>query len=84
MAPLLDAVDLETILVPWTDAERATPPSQSPGRQNLPPGTDILTAEEPGDVAYIVLDGTVKVQIDRPDGTAVIIAILRAGEVGER
>ena len=46
-----------------------------------PPGTDILTAEEPGDVAYIVLDGTVKVQVDRPDGTAVILAILRAGEV---
>ena len=28
-----------------------------------------------------MLDGTVKVQLDRPDGTAVILAILRAGEV---
>ena len=35
------------------------------GVRTFPPGTDILTAEEPGDVAYIVLDGTVKVQIDR-------------------
>ena len=49
--------------------------------RTFPAGTDILTAEEPGDVAYIVLDGTVKVQVDRPDGTAVILAILRAGEV---
>jgi CRP/FNR family cyclic AMP-dependent transcriptional regulator len=82
MAPLLDAVDLETIPL-----FRGLTPSEQRHLHNLlgvrtfPPGTDILTAEEPGDVAYIVLDGTVKVQIDRPDGTAVIIAILRAGEV---
>ena len=51
------------------------------GYRTFPAGVDILTAEQPGDVAYIVLDGTVKVQVDRPDGTAVILAILRAGEV---
>ena len=47
----------------------------------FPTGADILRAEQPGDVAYIVLEGTVKVQVVRPDGTAVILAILRAGEV---
>jgi CRP/FNR family transcriptional regulator, cyclic AMP receptor protein len=51
------------------------------GVRTVPAGVDILRAEQPGDVAYIVLDGTVKVQVIRPDGTAVILAILRAGEV---
>ena len=68
-------------LVPGTDCGRATTPSGSPGRTTFPAGVDILRAEQPGDVAYIVLEGTVKVQVDRPDGTAVILAILRAGEV---
>jgi len=51
------------------------------GVRTFSAGVDILRAEQPGDVAYIVLEGTVKVQVDRPDGTAVILAILRAGEV---
>ena len=82
MTPLLDAVDLETIPL-----FRGLTPSEQRhlhdllGVRTFSAGVNILTAEEPGDVAYIVLDGTVKVQVDRPDGTAVIIAILRAGEV---
>jgi CRP/FNR family cyclic AMP-dependent transcriptional regulator len=82
MTPLLDAVDLETIPM----FHGLTPTEQRHlhdllGVRTFPAGVDILTAEQPGDVAYIILDGTVKVQVDRPDGTAVIIAILRAGEV---
>src|SRR5215218_10599842 len=82
MAPLLDPVDLETIPL----FRGLTPAEQRHlldllGFRTIPAGVDILTAEEPGDVAYIVLDGTVKVQVDRPDGTSVILAILRAGEV---
>ena len=82
MAPLLAAVDFATIPL-----FRGLSPSEHRrlqallGVKTVPAGTDILTAEEPGDVAYIVLDGTVKVQVDRPDGTAVILAMLRAGEV---
>src|SRR5215207_10916279 len=82
MAPLLDTVGLETIPL-----FRGLTPTEHRrlhallGVKTVPAGVDILTAEEPGDVAYIVLDGTVKVQVDRPDGTSVIIAILRAGEV---
>ena len=82
MTPLLDALDLETIPL-----FRGLTPTEQRHLHNLlgvstfPAGTDILTAEQPGDVAYIVLDGTVKVQVVRPDGTAVILAILRAGEV---
>jgi CRP/FNR family transcriptional regulator, cyclic AMP receptor protein len=82
MTPLLDTVDLETIPL----FHGLTPTEQRHlhdllGIRTFPSGVDILTAEQPGDVAYIILDGTVKVQVDRPDGTAVIIAILRAGEV---
>ena len=82
MTPLLDAGDLETVPL-----FRGLTPSEQRhlhdllGVRTFPAGTDVLTAEEPGDVAYIVLDGTVKVQLDRPDGTAAILAILRAGEV---
>jgi CRP/FNR family cyclic AMP-dependent transcriptional regulator len=82
MTPLLDALDLET--VPFFRG--LTPTEQRHlhdllGVSTFSPGTEILTAEQPGDVAYIVLDGTVKVQVDRQDGTSVILAILRAGEV---
>ena len=82
MAPLPDAVALEAIPL----FRGLTPAEQRHlhnllGVKSFPAGASILTAEQPGDVAYIVLDGTVKVQVDRPDGTPVILAILRAGEV---
>jgi CRP/FNR family transcriptional regulator, cyclic AMP receptor protein len=82
MTPLLDGVDLETIpLFRGLTAPEQRHLQELLGVRSFPAGVDILRAEEPGDVAYIVLDGTVKVQLDRPDGTAVILAILRAGEV---
>src|SRR5687767_12121205 len=82
MTPLLDAAALESIPL----FRGLTPTEQRHlhdllGVSTFPAGADVLTAEQPGDVAYIVLDGTVKVQVDRPDGTAAILAILRAGEV---
>jgi CRP/FNR family cyclic AMP-dependent transcriptional regulator len=82
MTPLPAAVTLETIPL----FHGLTPTEQRHlhallGVRTVPAGTDILTAEDPGDVAYLVLAGTVKVQLDRPDGTAVILALLRAGEV---
>ena len=82
MTPLLDAIDLETIpLFRGLTATEQRHLHDLLGVRSFPAGVDILTAEEPGDVAYIVLDGTVKVQVVRPDGMTVILAILRAGEV---
>src|SRR5215210_1088077 len=82
MTPLLDAAALETIpLFHGLTASEQRHLLDLLGVRTFAAGVDILTAEEPGDVAYIVLDGTVKVQVDRPDGSSVIIAILRAGEV---
>ena len=82
MAPLLDAIDFETIPLfrGLTPAEQRRLQALL-GVSTYPTGAQIVSAEEPGDVAYVVLAGTVKVQVYHPDGTAVILAILRAGEL---
>ena len=47
-------------------------------------GTTIMTAEQPGEVVYFILRGTVKIHIEQLDGTDVILAILGRGDtVGE-
>jgi CRP/FNR family cyclic AMP-dependent transcriptional regulator len=44
-------------------------------------GTEVIRVNQPGEIAYIILDGSVKVHTDQPDGGDVIMAILGAGEV---
>jgi CRP/FNR family cyclic AMP-dependent transcriptional regulator len=47
-------------------------------------GTHVLSAEQPGDVVFVILNGTVKIELEQADGTSVILAVLGAGEtVGE-
>ena len=46
-----------------------------------PVGTEIIRANEPGEIAYIILDGSAKIHIDQPDGSDVILAILGAGAI---
>jgi CRP/FNR family transcriptional regulator, cyclic AMP receptor protein len=50
-------------------------------RRTLPAGAHVITVEEPGDTVYVVLEGSVKVYVTRPDGSEVILAILGAGEI---
>ena len=50
-------------------------------RQVFPPGVRIVTASQLDDTAYIVRQGTVKVQVEQADGAEVIVAILGPGEV---
>jgi CRP/FNR family cyclic AMP-dependent transcriptional regulator len=50
-------------------------------RKTFPAGTDVVTAEQPGEVAYVILEGTVKIHIEQADGSTVILAILGAGEI---
>jgi CRP/FNR family transcriptional regulator, cyclic AMP receptor protein len=53
-------------------------------RKTFPAGTNIVSAEQPGDVLFIILSGTVKVQVEQLDGTEVILAVLGAGQsIGE-
>ena len=49
--------------------------------QALPPDANVITAEEPGGGAYVILSGTVKVYVTHTDGSEVILAILGPGEV---
>jgi CRP/FNR family cyclic AMP-dependent transcriptional regulator len=49
-------------------------------RRAYPAGTDIIIAEQPGEVVYIILTGTVKVHIEQADGRDVILSILGCGD----
>jgi Cyclic nucleotide-binding domain len=47
-------------------------------------GSTLMTVEQPGEVVYFILSGTVKVHVEQEDGRDVIISILGPGEcVGE-
>jgi CRP/FNR family cyclic AMP-dependent transcriptional regulator len=50
-------------------------------RKSFPAGTQIITAGQPGDIAYVMFKGSVKVYAEQPDGSEVILAILGPGEV---
>jgi CRP/FNR family cyclic AMP-dependent transcriptional regulator len=52
--------------------------------RSVPEGAMIISAEQPGEVAYVIQSGTVKISVDRVDGTEVIVALRGPGElVGE-
>lgn len=44
-------------------------------------GTDIIIAEQPGEVVYILLSGTVKIHVQGTDGAEVVLAILGPGDI---
>jgi CRP/FNR family cyclic AMP-dependent transcriptional regulator len=46
-----------------------------------PGGTNIIIADQPGEVVYMILNGTVKIHIEQSDGTDVILAILGPGDI---
>ena len=53
-------------------------------KKTVPAGTNMITAEQPGEVVYVMLEGTVKILIEQVDGREVILAFLGAGDtVGE-
>ena len=53
-------------------------------RRTFPAGAHVITAEDPGETVYVVLEGSVKVYVTRPDGTEVVLAALGRGElIGE-
>lgn len=46
-----------------------------------PAGTILIRAEQPGEGAYVILEGTVKVHVEQADGSNVILAILGPGQI---
>jgi len=52
--------------------------------KTFPAGMNLITAEMPGEVVYIILRGTVKIHIEQVDGADVVLALLGRGDtVGE-
>ncbi len=50
----------------------------------VPPGTNLMLLEQPGETVYGIVSGTVRVQAEQADGALVILAFLSAGDlVGE-
>jgi CRP/FNR family cyclic AMP-dependent transcriptional regulator len=50
----------------------------------VPAGSHFITAEQPGEVVYVLLEGTVKIYVSHADGREVILAFLGPGDtVGE-
>lgn len=65
-------------------SERLKRLSQILRKKTVPAGTNMITAEQPGEVVYVILEGTVKILIEQMDGREVILAFLGAGDtVGE-
>lgn len=53
-------------------------------RKSVSAGTNMITADQPGEVVYVLLEGTVKILIEQMDGREVILAFLGPGDtVGE-
>ncbi len=50
-------------------------------RRTFPAGTNLASAEEPGEVVYLILDGTDKIYVTQADGNDVIIAFGGPGDV---
>ena len=53
-------------------------------RQNFPADAHILSVGQPGEVAYLIQSGTVKIHVEQADGRDVIVSLRGPGElVGE-
>ncbi len=49
-------------------------------RKTFQSGVNIITVAQPGDLVYILLEGTVKIYVDQLDGSEVILAFLGPGD----
>ncbi|MGH9360692.1 MAG: Crp/Fnr family transcriptional regulator [Thermoanaerobaculia bacterium] len=53
-------------------------------RKAFAAGASLMTAEQPGEVVYVLLEGSAKIFVEQEDGTEVVLAFLSAGDtIGE-
>lgn len=53
-------------------------------RKGFPAGASVVSAQQPGEAVYVVLEGSVKISMEQEDGSEVTFAILGPGDtVGE-
>jgi CRP/FNR family cyclic AMP-dependent transcriptional regulator len=64
--------------VPARELERLAPLLHE---RSFPAGASVLTADQPGEAIYIIIEGSVKIHLLTPDGTEVLLAVLGSGEV---
>jgi CRP/FNR family cyclic AMP-dependent transcriptional regulator len=85
MAPAIDTTALgEMPLFRGLDADQLARIGQRLRRQMFPADAHILSVGQPGEVAYLIRSGTVKVHVEQSDGRDVIVALRGPGElVGE-
>ena len=80
-APLEPAVLSEVALFRGLSSEQLAELASLLHRREFEAGANVMTAEERGESAYVILEGSVKVYIAQTDGTEVILAILGPGEI---
>lgn len=51
------------------------------GRREFPAGANVILADQPGDVLYFILSGSVKIFVEREGGVEATLAILGPGEI---
>jgi CRP/FNR family cyclic AMP-dependent transcriptional regulator len=49
--------------------------------RDIPGHTSIFAVDQPGEVAYMIRSGTVKIHVEQADGSDVILAVLGPGEI---
>ena len=82
MAGVPDAKDLGKLeLFRGLSASELTAVNNLLGRTKFPAGAMILTADQPGEIAYIVVDGTLKVSTIQSNGRELTLALLGPGEI---
>jgi CRP/FNR family transcriptional regulator, cyclic AMP receptor protein len=82
MAGVPDAKDLGKLeLFRGLSAAELTQVTELLGRTKFPTGAMILTADQPGEIAYIVLEGTLKVSTIEANGRELTLALLGPGEI---
>ena len=64
--------------MPTRELERLAPLLHE---RNFPARASVLTAEQPGEAIYLIIEGSVKIHLFTPDGTEVILAVLGPGEI---
>ena len=47
----------------------------------LPANASLMSLGQPGEVAYLILEGTVKIHVEQPDGRDVVVALRGPGEI---
>ena len=80
-----DLKDLSTVtLFQDLTAEQLAWLNEHLRQQEFPAGSNIVVADQPGEIVYIIISGTIKIYVQHTDGTEVILAILGPGDtVGE-